>query len=149
MGCDIHLVIERKSHVSDQWICVIAPTWESVCQDPISMNTPDPPTPAGYFLRARNYNFFAAIAGVRGSGPDPKGLPTNISQTTQELTQEWGMDGHSHSHMPLEQFLEEFVRNNTGQLQKYVRDKLAGENQNIVRMFFPNFEPEHEYRVCY
>jgi hypothetical protein len=51
----------------------------------------------------RNYTRFAALAGVRGEGPDPKGFPADASELARMLEKEWDGDGHSFSHMSLEE----------------------------------------------
>ena len=49
----------------------------------------------------RNYTRFAALAGVRGDGPTPKGLPKDVSESTKLYSDEWGLDGHGHSFLDL------------------------------------------------
>lgn len=78
MGCDIHGWIERKVH--GKWIGIKELDGEG---------------------RQRCYPRFAALAGVRGDGPTPKGLPDDISDTTRYYVVGWGQDGHSHSWLPL------------------------------------------------
>lgn len=92
MGCDIHLVLETydsdlgwvgidtfKGHqtgnAKDEWYSPIATD--------------------------RNYRLFAALAGVRGDGPSPRGIPEDASSTTKLLVKDWGCDAHSHSWLPI------------------------------------------------
>lgn len=86
MGCDIHLVLEKK--FEGKWVGVdtfaghegaYGKGWTS---------------PAA---RSRNYNRFAALAGVRGEGPPALGIPDDASDTTRLLVADWDSDGHSHS----------------------------------------------------
>jgi hypothetical protein len=93
MGCDIHLVLETydddlgwvgidtfKGHQSnnkDRWYSPIATD--------------------------RNYKLFAALAGVRGDGPAPRGIPEDASTTTKLLVKNYGADGHSHSWLPIDE----------------------------------------------
>ena len=72
MGCDIHGWIEAK--VDGKWIAV-----REMKDD------------------TRNYERFAALAGVRGYGPKPKGVPEDVSETAAFHIREWGNDAHSHS----------------------------------------------------
>lgn len=51
----------------------------------------------------RDYGLFADLAGVRGSGPDPKGIPDGISPIVKKVIDQWIGDGHSHSYMPLDE----------------------------------------------
>ncbi len=98
MGCDIHLVLEQYD-TDLGWVGV--DTFESHegghgkgwCR-PI--------------VRERNYKLFAAIAGVRGEGPPPRGIPDDASATTRFLVKQWGEDGHSHSWLPLDDAAREW-----------------------------------------
>lgn len=76
MGCDIHGWIEVKAD-EGKWIAV-----------------------EKLFDRSRNYDRFAKLAGVRGEGPPPNGLPKNISETTNYWADFWEADAHSHSSLP-------------------------------------------------
>jgi hypothetical protein len=51
----------------------------------------------------RHYLRFAAMAGVRGPGPSPKGLPDDCSALTKYHVADWNGDGHSHSWMALDE----------------------------------------------
>jgi hypothetical protein len=86
MGCDIHLVLEKRKN--GKWVGV--DTFQS---HPLDWSSP--------VARSRNYERFAKLANVRGSGPLPRGLPPDASDTTILLTDECGSDGHSHSWLPL------------------------------------------------
>ena len=70
MGCDIHVTLEQKEYE----------TWWGLGSN---MNP------------GRNYGTFAKLAGIRGDGPEPKGLPDNMSWETKEALEEG--DDHSHS----------------------------------------------------
>ena len=86
MGCDIHLHVEQRSADG---------TWA--------------PLPHSY--STRNYRLFAALAGVRNgtgfAGCDlgdpiepiaaPRGLPADVSDEVQAESDEWDIDGHTHS----------------------------------------------------
>jgi hypothetical protein len=85
MGCDIHGWTEKR--VGDKW----------VAYRPIKD-------------RDRDYRLFAALAGVRGDGPDPRGLPPDVSDTAKLDADEWSADGHSHSWLPLPEAFELFKR---------------------------------------
>jgi hypothetical protein len=96
MGCDIHTVIERK--VGDEWITVdtcLGHHKQWVKQGEYDYSAP--------VVTGRNYARFAALAGVRGDGPAARGLPDDLSQTARFLADHYGIDGHSHSWMPLEE----------------------------------------------
>ena len=74
MGCDIHIALEQK--VGDKWVMVNRLSGHA---------------------KERHYKRFAALAGVRGDGPEPKGIPADVSDSTKLFIDEWGADGHSHS----------------------------------------------------
>jgi hypothetical protein len=70
MGCDIHIIIEKKHN--GKWV-----GWP--CED--------------HEATARNYERFAKLAGVRGEGPDAKGIPPDAS----DMTLLWKEDRDFHS----------------------------------------------------
>ena len=57
-------------------------------------------------LGRRDYKFFARLAGVRGDGPEPNGVPPDASAMTQRCVMRWEGDGHSHVHMTLREFVK-------------------------------------------
>lgn len=123
MGCDIHFTVERK--FGDDWVGVYSTdyspnlvgdrgmeklsdiyvgekreySWEGNVQHHYSRPV----------LRDRHYEFFAALAGVRGDGPEPNGIPYDASELTRQSDATWGDDGHSWGHMPLEEFVRTWL----------------------------------------
>jgi hypothetical protein len=104
MGCDIHTFIEFK--IGDQ-------PWTPDKRHRKSLDEPD-----GYNYNRvneaesdRDYSVFAALAGVRGVGPQPKGIPDDVSELIAIALDQYGEDGHSHSYSSIEE-LEEALRNN-------------------------------------
>lgn len=96
VGCDIHYVVERRvssgGPLGDRWVGVS--TGQHVRtfkrrEDDLGFAIP--------VAKERNYKRFAALAGVRGDGPKPLGLPADISDLTKLEVHGWGDDGHSHS----------------------------------------------------
>ena len=57
-------------------------------------------------LGRRDYKFFARLAGVRGGGPEPNGVPSDASALTQRCVMRWEGDSHSHVHMTLREFVK-------------------------------------------
>ena len=123
MGCDIHMFIEYRCGNGMPWQADDhhVPKWEERCRD----DKPDEPESwckpcgrnekyicsNGYLdfhqvdARGRNYDLFAALASIRGKGPrDPLGLPENVSELVYEASEAYGVDGHSHSYMSIEEF---------------------------------------------
>ncbi|MBM1817141.1 hypothetical protein [Pseudosulfitobacter pseudonitzschiae] len=87
MGCDIHVVIEEK--VNCGWLGVAATDMMEV-------------RPA---YAQRDYDFFGAIANVRGSGPNyPKNVPRDVSDLAWHLYMRHPTDHHSPSYMDLDDF---------------------------------------------
>ena len=64
MGADIHGVVEKRVRLDgvDKWVAVSF------------LRYPDKG-------KERNYTRFAALAGVRGDGPRPKGAPGDMSES--------------------------------------------------------------------
>lgn len=88
MGCDIHMLVEQKH--KGEWITI------NTLNGHQSAYKNDYSIP---IVEARNYSAFAQLAGVRGPGPDAKGMPADASQTAKFKALEFGSDGHSHSYM--------------------------------------------------
>lgn len=91
MGCDIHWFIEVQQDDGH---------WKSV---PLGINDD----------LGRNYRLFARLADVRnydGEEPiaEPRGLPADVSDEVKKDSWEYGMDGHSHSWLSLEELLAAF-----------------------------------------
>ncbi len=120
MGADIHFTIEhRDPNDGLGWTGVF---WSDASYSPSRYNKDclhDPNTsieeahrrmdrgvhPFGRLGR-RDYDFFARLAGVRGDGPEPNGVPPDASALTQRYISRWGGDGHSHAHMTLREFVK-------------------------------------------
>lgn len=97
MGCDIHLVLERKH-----------PTYGWVGTDSFQIHHAIDGKYCFPAALERNYRLFAALAGVRGDGPEPRGVPEDASALTRMLVDDWSGDGHSHSWLPLAEAAQEF-----------------------------------------
>ena len=122
MGADIHFTIEhRDPHDGLGWVGVF---WSDGSYSPRSYNveylhsenvTINPEEhhrrmnrgvhPFGRLSR-RDYGFFARLAGVRGDGPEPNGVPSDASALTQRCVMRWEGDSHSHVHMTLREFVK-------------------------------------------
>lgn len=110
MGCDIHLVVERK--VGDKWVTVRIPR---LIRDSRNDNWVSAP------CNRRNYNRFAALAGVRGVGPDPRGIPWDASETARVMIEDWGVDGHSHSWLGLTDAARLFLETEFGNIDDFTK----------------------------
>ena len=76
-------------------------------------------------LGRRDYEFFARLAGVRGDGPEPNGVPPDASALTQRCVSRWEGDGHSHVHMTLREFVKRKIISD-GSLAEAAKSKLQG-----------------------
>ena len=111
MGCDIHFVVEKQ--IEGLWIGVystdhtpsLAPQYQERVEDDFLPKYKRLPV-----FKSRWYAFFSALAGVRGDGPEPKGLPSPRSLLTQLTVASWDSDGHSHSWETLENFSLIYVK---------------------------------------
>lgn len=76
-------------------------------------------------LGRRDYEFFARLAGVRGDGPEPNGVPPDASVMSQRCVLRWEGDGHSHCHFTLREFVKrKILDDNT--LAEAAKSKLQG-----------------------
>lgn len=114
MGCDIHMVLERK--IKDEWVGVHHyHGFEAVALRDMDYLAKDKPNPQGripFRITVRDYRLFGELAGVRTDGTlgnEPQGLPEDASQLTRALADEWGMDGHSHSYLSLTKFAQAYA----------------------------------------
>ena len=98
MGSDIHVVLETRYTFGSDDEC-----WIGLHACPYIRGTAEVGNTNLYLwpMRERNYKRFAALAGVRGPGPEPRGLPENASSLARMESDGWGDDGHSHSWLPL------------------------------------------------
>lgn len=107
MGCDIHIYAEAK--LPDG-------TWHMVhtfsATSPKAFKNADKPDVNYFWYRigAIDYTFFSALAGVRGPGPEPRGLPKDVSPMVDHFARSWGSDGHSHSWLDAEAFAKLVVQ---------------------------------------
>lgn len=120
MGCDIHVVVERRSRGSRKWIGIrssdgsISLASDTVVKKIMATRTPRGYDPDMWDLRhtactGRNYAFFGALAGVRNDGPEPKGVPDDASELALEELTAWDGDAHSMSHDTLYHFIHTWL----------------------------------------
>lgn len=130
MGCDIHIVVERK--------------WEGRW---VGLRTDQGVTDGGYdgrsadWVRAavgqRNYAFFARLAGVRGPGPEPLGIPGDASDLSLMLLSDWEGDGHSFSYLPLKEFAERWCAGDEVFVATMAAERLRGGEPCLRKATFP------------
>lgn len=122
MGCDIHSVAEYYDASAKKWrgktIFLKSPYDEG------SWRIRGP-------FEYRNYGVFGFLANVRnysGVPPlsEPRGLPSDISGTADDLVAYWNIDGHSHSWLTVEE------------LTKFNYDAIV-EDLRVTRELAPGF----------
>lgn len=96
MGCDIHFYIETRPDKKADWTLE---TFHDMSED---QDNPEFIDVSDTHLD-RDYSMFALMAGVRGEGPEPKGIPHNMSKDLQNEYVRWDADGHSHSWMTVDE----------------------------------------------
>lgn len=107
MGADIHIYAEVKLK-NGEW--AMSNAFETQPRRVFGLKeNPEDYGLLFYTVSNRNYRFFAALAGVRGEGPEPRGLPADISPIVRQEVESWGINGHSHSWMYPEEFAKAFM----------------------------------------
>ena len=141
MGADIHFVVEYKNPKTNRWIGVFD-------TDNIFINSYNNSENPLKKLRGRDYEFFARLAGVRGEGPEPNGIPQDISELTAMLIEDWKSDGHSHSHRPLEEFIALKLGISEAEI---IANKLTNARNELRHFFGPLHAVSdiHRYRVVF
>lgn len=130
MGCDIHIVLERRRKPNERWIGV----WSSD-------NGPNRRAQ----VASRDYDFFGAIAGVRGRPEGfsnyPRNLPEDVSQLAWSQYMRCPTDYHSVSHMSASEFCTIHHKVNP--------DKSRAENVTYDLLGLWGDEDEGEHRVVF
>lgn len=140
MGCDIHFVIERRYQTEEgqKWVGVAVhnrlPSGEHV--SPLLQLEGEPEgrsrgwqmSDRRALLSERNYAFFTKLAGVRGDGPAPNGLPPDASELSRAEAERSGDEFgyHSFSHLPFEEFCARYVESRGGRFNQIDRIYLTG-----------------------
>lgn len=108
MGCDIHIIAERRDSTG-AWKLI----GEARRDEEGWMDMPEP-------YNGRNYDLFAILANVRNgigfAGCDtgdgfkpiamPRGIADDASPEFKEWAERWGRDGHSHSWLTVRELME-------------------------------------------
>lgn len=110
MGCDIHIVLEKRT-ASGDWYGARDFTGFPSTIVHVYGTKPDPEHAGfnyvSYILRNRDYEFFNDLCGVRGDGSrfgfKPRGLPENASLMSLDLLSEEDPDLHSHSWLNMQE----------------------------------------------
>ena len=101
MGCDIHIVTEYKDPYKDIWVNM--DNWKVNHWYNPDPNEDEPEYEPEFIVNewyiGRDYLLFGTLsAGVRVNVPyafEPRGIPEDRDEKTQELYDRWGIDAHS------------------------------------------------------
>lgn len=103
MGCDIHIVVERRLKGRTKWVGLYS---SDAAYQIIRKNM---------IAARRDYGFFADLASVRGQSSlsqYPQNLPEDMSDLTREQFWRSPTDYHSASHMTIDQFTKTWMHSN-------------------------------------
>lgn len=114
MGTDIRIIVERQ--IGAEWVAVNTMTTPFLVEFAAERVS----DPVGFPAQARNYARFAALAGVRGDGPRPKGFPPNVSTTARHVFARDG--GHSASWLSLSEAVQIFLETEAAFIRETVPD---------------------------
>lgn len=113
MGADIHFYIETRSKPDEPWTLDTfhgVETFEEECGigEPPETVTEISSRFDQYGYGGRNYGMFGILADVRRDGViyAPRGVPDDLSEALAKEVEKWDGDGHSHSHLTLDEFKE-------------------------------------------
>lgn len=156
MGCDIHLVLEQRSIIDPAgWIGVH--TFPHV-DHKSHYAYPNKGRDIGEFfavpyVKQRHYEFFAALAGVRGEGPEAKGVPPDASELTKNLVEYWAGDGHSHSYLDLLDFTRRYLSVHPKDMGVVAAKRVSGEDDALLAyacsLMGIDTEDPNAYRVVF
>ena len=119
MGADIRFVIENRDPKDGYgWVGVYATdlphAYSGYNMEALKNAGPNDEVPLAMDrgvhpfgrLGRRDYDFFGRLAGVRRDGPEPNGLPDDLSTMSRRFIDRWEGDGHSHCHFTLREFVK-------------------------------------------
>jgi hypothetical protein len=160
MGCDIHMVLEKQVKVRGlfRWVGVNA--FPYVSGTIYRSDGAGHHTASGHVhwdVRGRNYDLFAALAGVRGPGPAARGVPDDVSDLAYLEIGVWGEDGHSHSWGLMTEVLPLFILHGAfGDPGAAVLQAMKGGTVHALNAYMENFwslahddESLNDYRLVY
>ena len=158
MGCDIHLYVEKRLR-NGEW-AFIRNLNETINSEGLRPWGGQGVVVGGFWkLSGRNYNLFALLAGVRGDGPEAKGLPGDVSDLLQEGSDSYGGDAHSHSWSTPLEFMEAYISameiyDEHSELDKYIQIRLKDGAEVALDAFMRDMcsldmDEGDEYRFVY
>jgi hypothetical protein len=156
MGCDIHIVLERKDKKRDRWVGVRSYRYFKASLL-ANIKTESVMGLAGFVIKQRHYDFFNDLCGVRGDGSEfgyqSKGLPDDASDLTLMELSEDNPDLHSHSWLSMAELRPVMEKHYGPQI---IASRLKGERvrQDVLRMFVDDeigedYTPEEDWRLMF
>ena len=146
MGADIHMILELK--VDDKWVGLH--NYPHINTEAVQCeNGENKPRYVFWKATNRNYELFSEIAGVRGEGPPPRGMPLDMSDLARMYIKSWDGDGHSHTWLSEEEAIRiwaPYVLKDGNWVAPDRRQKVGnflgmnevGENKHRLVIFFDN-----------
>lgn len=114
MGCDIHIHTEIVKNINGTEIWVNGDFYQ---KNPVrSFSLDGEKFEKVDVFKGRDYRLFSILADVRSDGNNssisqPKGLPNDVTEEVQTESDYWGIDGHSHSFLTLDE-LKKYIDEN-------------------------------------
>lgn len=139
MGCDIHMVLEHR--YNGKWVGMH--DFPAISTKYAGNPPPSRLTFAYWAVTGRRYALFADLAGVRGGpGPEPKGLPDDMSDLARMITDSWCADGHSFTWYTLDEALPIFAAH-------IAKDDLLSDDREYIceELFGVSRRHANEYRL--
>lgn len=164
MGCDIHIVLERRNEKRGEWVGV--QTFTGYKKTLFDNRFPkaaegEYDSPWIWFkLRRRDYSFFNALCGVRGDGSEfgytSRGLPENASSLSQYRLSEDDPDLHSHSWLNMKELSGPLAAHKAeaNELAALVAERMGNAGFNLALLqshVSDDIEPENidEWRLVF
>lgn len=136
MGCDIHIVLERRNTETDEWVGVRS--YRGFSTKLLSADFKEGAFGyVWYKLKGRDYSFFNDLCGVRGNGSSfgflPRGLPEDASALTHLELSEDNPDLHSHSWLDMKQLSGPLAANKVpeGEVAQHVVERMGNSGYNL------------------
>lgn len=141
MGCDIHIVLERRKKGRDKWIGVY------------STDEAYPIIRKNMIAARRDYAFFGEVAAVRsrpetGSPLYPRNLPEDMSDLTREQYWRAPRDYHSASYATPTEFAERWLKANA-EKPEHFRQKEVSPDHALYDLLGIDSDSDADYRVVF
>lgn len=135
MGCDIHIVLERKKRQGGDWIGVY-------CTDDLPGSGP--------LIARRDYEFFGEVANVRCRGTHyPRNVPEDVSRLAWQSYMSAPTDHHSASHMTVSEFCSSWFKVHGDGLTRLPNRDPPRVEFGAYDLLGIDEEDDYEYRVVF